>query len=172
MAIRAFLLCGDEKAVHAVTQILDELEVSFEHSSEPPFALTLGNVTPSSGAAWERDYTVTVEPPQGTGEKYVAVQKYRCTSVAGNLATIALTTHFRKVPENPLDRVPLLQRQPQGQSSSASSIASATAHAGHRRAPAMLPDERIRCAPTRNLRKCPQQPIFYLRRKTNSFCVP
>jgi protein TonB len=39
MAIRAFLLCGDEKAVHAITQILDELEVSFEHSSEPPFAL-------------------------------------------------------------------------------------------------------------------------------------
>ena len=39
MAIRAFLLCGDEKAVHAVTQILNELEVSFEHSSEPPFAL-------------------------------------------------------------------------------------------------------------------------------------
>jgi TonB family protein len=39
MAIRAFLLCGDEKAVHAVTQILDELELSFEHSGEPPFAL-------------------------------------------------------------------------------------------------------------------------------------
>jgi len=39
MATRAFLLCGDEKAVHAVTQILDELEICFEHSSEPPFAL-------------------------------------------------------------------------------------------------------------------------------------
>jgi periplasmic protein TonB len=39
MPTRAFLLCGDEKAVHAVTQILDELEVCFEHSSEPPFAL-------------------------------------------------------------------------------------------------------------------------------------
>ena len=39
MATRAFLLCGDEKAVHAVTQILDELEVSFEHSSEPAFTL-------------------------------------------------------------------------------------------------------------------------------------
>jgi TonB family protein len=39
MATRALLLCGDEKAVHAVSQILDELEVSFEHSSEPPFAL-------------------------------------------------------------------------------------------------------------------------------------
>src|SRR5215813_4490435 len=39
MATRAFLLCGDEKAVHAISQILDELEVSFEHSGEPPFAL-------------------------------------------------------------------------------------------------------------------------------------
>src|SRR5215470_19542860 len=39
MATRALLLCGDEKAVLAITQILDELEISFEHSSEPPFAL-------------------------------------------------------------------------------------------------------------------------------------
>src|ERR1700751_2998292 len=39
MATRAFLLCGDEKPVQAVTQILDELEVSFEHSSEPAFSL-------------------------------------------------------------------------------------------------------------------------------------
>ena len=39
MSTRAFLLCGDEKAVHAVAQILDELEVSFEHSGEPTFAL-------------------------------------------------------------------------------------------------------------------------------------
>jgi protein TonB len=39
MATRALLLCGDDKAVHAVTQILDELEICFEHSGEPPFAL-------------------------------------------------------------------------------------------------------------------------------------
>jgi TonB family protein len=39
MATRALLLCGDEKAVHVVTQILDELEIGFEHSSEPAFAL-------------------------------------------------------------------------------------------------------------------------------------
>jgi protein TonB len=39
MPTRAYLLCGDEKAVQAVTQILDELEVSFEHSSEPAFSL-------------------------------------------------------------------------------------------------------------------------------------
>jgi len=39
MATRAFLLCGDEKAVHVVSQILEELEVTFEHSSEPAFSL-------------------------------------------------------------------------------------------------------------------------------------
>jgi protein TonB len=39
MATRAFLLCGDEKAVQAVTQIMDELGISFEHSSEPAFSL-------------------------------------------------------------------------------------------------------------------------------------
>src|SRR6201987_2835116 len=39
MSTRAFVLCSDEKAVHAVAQILDELEVSFEHSGDPPFAL-------------------------------------------------------------------------------------------------------------------------------------
>lgn len=39
MATRVFLLSGDEKAVHAITQILDELEVSFEHSSDPAFTL-------------------------------------------------------------------------------------------------------------------------------------
>jgi protein TonB len=39
MATRALLLCGEEKAVRAVTQILDELEVSFEHSIESAFAL-------------------------------------------------------------------------------------------------------------------------------------
>lgn len=39
MATRVFLLSGDEKAVHAITQILDELEISFEHSSDPAFTL-------------------------------------------------------------------------------------------------------------------------------------
>ena len=39
MATRVFLLTGDEKAVHAITQILDELEISFEHSSDPTFTL-------------------------------------------------------------------------------------------------------------------------------------
>jgi len=83
--------------------------------SEPPFVVTLSNIAPVAGAAWERNYAVTLDPPQGTGEKYAAVQKYVCKAVAGNMATIAISTHFKKAPENALDRVPLIQRQPQGE---------------------------------------------------------
>src|SRR5438105_4944321 len=39
MAIRALVLSGDEKAVLAVTQILDELEIAFEHSTETTFGI-------------------------------------------------------------------------------------------------------------------------------------
>ncbi len=39
MAIRALLLSGDDKAVLAVTQILDELEIAFEHSTETTFGI-------------------------------------------------------------------------------------------------------------------------------------
>ncbi|HXY51684.1 MAG TPA: TonB family protein [Terriglobales bacterium] len=39
MATRVLLLCGEEKAVHAVARILDELELSFEHSSDSAFSL-------------------------------------------------------------------------------------------------------------------------------------
>jgi hypothetical protein len=86
-----------------------------QFESEPPFVVTLGGVAPAPGTVWERDYALTLEPPQGTGEKYAAVQKYACKSVAGNLATIALNTHFKKAPESALDRVPLIQRQPRGE---------------------------------------------------------
>lgn len=39
MAIRALLLSGDDKAVLAVTQILDELEITFEHCTETTFGI-------------------------------------------------------------------------------------------------------------------------------------
>jgi hypothetical protein len=86
-----------------------------QFESDPPFVVTLGGVAPTVGATWERHYAVRLDPPQGTGEKYEAVQKYLCKAVAGNVATIALSTHFQKAPESALDRVPLIQRQPRGE---------------------------------------------------------
>jgi hypothetical protein len=67
------------------------------------------------GTTWERAYQITLEPPQGTGEKQAAVQHYRCTSVAGSLVTVALSTELKAAPEAAGDRVPLLQSQPTGE---------------------------------------------------------
>jgi hypothetical protein len=83
--------------------------------SEPPFVITLPGDGLKSGQNWARSYQVTLEPPQGTGEKYQAAQKYVCQSVAAGAATLALTTVLDTQPEALADRVPLLQVQPEGE---------------------------------------------------------
>jgi hypothetical protein len=80
-----------------------------------PFQLVLPDQGMRSGQSWERAYKVTLEPPQGTGEKFDAVQRYICKAVAGSSATITLTTTMKTMPESLLDRVPLLQLQPEGE---------------------------------------------------------
>jgi hypothetical protein len=83
--------------------------------SEPPFVLVFPNAALQEGMTWERPYQITIDPPQGTGEKYDAVQQCVCKSVSPDTATFALTTTFKTQPESLLDRVPLLQLQPQGE---------------------------------------------------------
>lgn len=89
--------------------------------SEPPFVVVL----PADGsvASWERSYRITLEPPQGTGEKFDAVQKYRIIDdkhlpalvykIAPALE-IELTTAVKALPAAAADQVPLLQYQPSG----------------------------------------------------------
>jgi hypothetical protein len=83
--------------------------------SEPPFVLILPVDGLKAGQGWQRDYTITLEPPQGTGEKYEAIQQYVCKGVVGGAATIVLTTVLKTQPEALADRVPLLQMQPEGE---------------------------------------------------------
>jgi hypothetical protein len=83
--------------------------------SEPPFVINLPAESPSPGQSWERPYRITLEPPQGTGEKYDALQRYTCKILADGMATIAVTTLLKTMPESLLDRVPLLQMQPEGE---------------------------------------------------------
>jgi hypothetical protein len=80
-----------------------------------PFQLVLPDQGLRAGQTWERAYKVTLEPPQGTGEKFDAIQIYSCKAVAGNSATITLSTTLKTMPESLLDRVPLLQLQPEGE---------------------------------------------------------
>ena len=81
MATRAFLLCGDEKAVQAVTQILDELEVSFEHSSEPAFSLK--RLTTQRFDLLVVDGAVTLDDTRFRADHAYRVELRRGTAVIG-----------------------------------------------------------------------------------------
>jgi hypothetical protein len=83
--------------------------------SELPFVIVLPSEAPKPGQTWERAYRITLEPPQGTGEKYQAVQQYTCNTIAGDAASIAVRTSLKTMPESLLDRVPLQQMQPEGE---------------------------------------------------------
>jgi hypothetical protein len=83
--------------------------------AEPPFVGLLPPDNLKAGQTWERSYPVTIEPPHGTGEKYLAVQRYACKGVTNGLATIGLTTEMKTQPEAVGDRVPLLEMQPEGE---------------------------------------------------------
>jgi hypothetical protein len=82
---------------------------------ELPFAAVLPEGGLGAGKAWERAFQITLEPPQGTGEKYAAVQRYACKNVADNLATVSLTTALKTPPEAAADLMPLLDKMPEGE---------------------------------------------------------
>jgi hypothetical protein len=83
--------------------------------SDPAFRLWLPAEPLKADLNWERAYQITLEPPQGTGEKYAAVQRYKCKGIADNQATVALTTEVQNGPAAAEDQIPLWQMQPEGE---------------------------------------------------------
>jgi hypothetical protein len=83
--------------------------------SELPFVVTLPAAGPQQGQQWQRTYRMTIDPPQGTGEKYDALQTYTCKSVEAGTLTLTVETVLKALPDSLLDRVPLLQMQPTGE---------------------------------------------------------
>jgi hypothetical protein len=86
---------------------------SFEN--ELPFVLVLPGEAPKPGQGWERTYNLTLDPPDGTGEKFPAVQRYTCRAVDGALARIAFQTNVKSLPPAVADRIPLLRWLPEGE---------------------------------------------------------
>lgn len=80
-----------------------------------PFKLTLPAQALAPNLAWERKYAIKLEPPQGAGETYDAVQKYACKGIANGAASIAVTTTVTNPPEAAADQIPLLPLQPAGE---------------------------------------------------------
>jgi hypothetical protein len=105
--------------VNSAGQVVEVKESKFgpasKFESDLPFKLAVPAADVKEGASWERKYTITLEPPQGTGEKYEAAQQCTCKSLKDGAATISLGTSLQKPPESVADQVPLLQMQPEGE---------------------------------------------------------
>jgi hypothetical protein len=83
--------------------------------AELPFRIALPDAVPQPGQAWERAYKVTLDPPQGTGEQYDAVQRCVCKAVNGTTATIGVSAAVKTLPAAAADQAPLLSSQPEGE---------------------------------------------------------
>jgi hypothetical protein len=104
--------------VDALGRVLEVKESKFgpahRYETELPFAGVLPADGLKAGQTWERSYNLTLDP-QGTGEKYPAVQHYICKDVTNGSAVVAVTTELKRLPEAVAERVPLLQMQPEGE---------------------------------------------------------
>jgi hypothetical protein len=85
------------------------------YEAEPPFVVVFPAAKATKGQAWRRQYNLVMEPPLGTGEKHQAEQRYECTDIKGAVATLAVTTSFKTMPESVRERLPLLQKDVQGE---------------------------------------------------------
>ncbi len=85
------------------------------YEAEPPFAIVFPATPVTAGRQWQRSFTITLNPPLGTGEKFTAVQTYTCKAADARQATIAVKTAFTSLPQSPADQIPLFQKQPEGE---------------------------------------------------------
>jgi hypothetical protein len=105
-----------EVRIDAQGRVLESKKGPIErYDAEPALLLVLPAGTVTQGKSWERPFTITLNPPQGTGEKYSAVQQYECKETNSQFARIGVRTVVKNMPANPLDQVPLFQRMPEGE---------------------------------------------------------
>jgi hypothetical protein len=105
--------------VDGTGKVLEVKESKFgpasRYESELPFVGVLPVEALRQGLQWERAFQITLEPPQGTGEKHAAIQKYVCKSVAGYAATVGVMTELKAPPPAVADRIPLQHYLPEGE---------------------------------------------------------
>jgi hypothetical protein len=84
-------------------------------AAEPPFVVVFAEGKPAAGQRWGRAYNVVLDPPFGTGEKFQAEQRYECKKIDAGKASVTLATTFKTMPDNARERLPLLQKDLQGE---------------------------------------------------------
>jgi hypothetical protein len=73
-----------------------------------PFKLVLPADSFAVGKSWERTYQIKLDPPQGTGEKYEALQKFTVKPPVNGLTVVGVSTTIKDMPAQTSDQVPLL----------------------------------------------------------------
>jgi hypothetical protein len=81
----------------------------------PPFVAIVPQQSVQVGNFWDRNYNITLDPPQGTGEKFPATQHYVCKQSTPTAVVLQITTALKKEPEAVANRIPLLQSLPEGE---------------------------------------------------------
>jgi hypothetical protein len=73
-----------------------------------PFKIVLPESGPKEGQAWDRAFTIKLDPPQGTGETYEATQKYAAKAPVNGFQVIGVTTLVKEMPAQASDQIPLI----------------------------------------------------------------
>jgi hypothetical protein len=76
--------------------------------AELPFRMTLPDAAPAIGTAWDRTFTMKVDPPLGIGESYEFLQKFTPAANADGLLSAAVETTLKSPPKALAERVPLV----------------------------------------------------------------
>jgi hypothetical protein len=85
------------------------------YDAEPPFLIVFPEAKPAAGQAWRRPFTLVLEPPFGAGEKFEVEQRYECKKIVGAKAALSVSTHFKVMPDNMRERIPLIQKDVEGE---------------------------------------------------------
>jgi hypothetical protein len=88
---------------------------SSRFDAELPFQLILPGEPAREGVAWNRTYSLKLDPPHGAGETYDCVQAFRCKQMTPISVLVSCQTTIPKLPENAQDQIPLLQAQTEGE---------------------------------------------------------
>lgn len=100
-------------------RVLEVKETGFgspsQFENELPFVGVLPEMPIKENLTWDREYKITLAPPQGTGETYSAVEHHQVVRNQEDTVTIRVNTELKNQPEAVGDRIPLLQLVPEGE---------------------------------------------------------
>jgi hypothetical protein len=103
--------------VDAMGKVVEVKESKFGSnrlSIDLPFKLVLPEAAPKEGITWERTFAIKLDPPQGTGESYDAVQKFSAKAPVNGFLTVGVATTIKNMPKEAVDQIPLMNMLTEG----------------------------------------------------------